>query len=500
MIGQTISHFEILEKLGEGGMGVVYKARDTNLDRLVALKFLMPDLARQVDRTTRFLQEARAASALNHPNIITIHETGEFEGARFIAMEFVRGKSLDDIIGKTGLRVNDALKYAIQIADALAKAHAAGIVHRDLKPGNIMATEEGTIKVLDFGLAKLAEPADAPGQFAATVSMKPAAKTEDGAILGTVAYMSPEQAEAKKVDARSDIFSFGSVFYEMLTGRAPFRRGSKLSTLSAILRDTPHPLTQSPGEVPRDLEKIVLRCLRKDPDRRFQHMDDLKVALLDVKEDSESGQADASLRPAGRSRRRWLVPALSGALVVAGLFLWRWPSRTPRSSDTMIRLTYDSGFTTDAAISADGKLLAYASDRAGKDNLDIYVQQIPGGTPVRLTTNEADDHSPSLSPDGSKVAYRSEREGGGIYVTSVLGGEERLLAKDGDKPRFSPDGKWVAYHIGAPLRPCAIYVVSASGGKPRKLETSLDVHTCMVARRQAPAFSGRAELSPGGFP
>src|ERR1051326_2386053 len=189
MIGQTVSHFQILEKLGEGGMGVVYKARDNQLDRLVALKFLTPDRARQGDRANRFLQEARAASALNHPNIITIHDIGEFEGARFIAMEFVRGKSLDELIGRRGLRLSEALRYAIQIADALAKAHAAGIIHRDLKPANIMVSEDGVVKVLDFGLAKLAEPVEAPGQFGVTVSLRAreAPHTEDGALVGTVA-------------------------------------------------------------------------------------------------------------------------------------------------------------------------------------------------------------------------------------------------------------------------------------------------------------------------
>jgi serine/threonine protein kinase len=351
----------------------VYKARDTQLDRLVALKFLTPDRARQADRANRFLQEARAASALNHPNIITIHEIGEFEGARFIAMEFVRGKSLDELIGRRGLRLGDALRYAIQIADALAKAHAAGIIHRDLKPANVMVSDDGVVKVLDFGLAKLADPADAPGQFAATVSIKAAQHTEDGAILGTVAYMSPEQAEGKKVDARSDIFSFGSMLYEMLTGRAAFHGDSKLSTLSAILRDNPSPLRKVALDAPAEIEKIILRCLRKDPDRRFQHMDDLKVALLEVKEDSESGKLDAvPLPPVPSHGKPWLWVTLVAVLLVAGAGEIWWQQRgeaKPPLTGKLSRLTFDSGLTTDPAISADGKLLAYASDRENRGNI-----------------------------------------------------------------------------------------------------------------------------------
>jgi serine/threonine protein kinase len=219
MIGKTISHHQILEKLGEGRMGVVYKARDTHLDRFVALKILPAEKVADPDRRRRFVQEAKAASALNHPHIVTIHDIDEADGVHFIAMEYVDGKTLDQLIPRHGMRLNEALKVAVQIADALAAAHEAGIVHRDLKPGNLMMTEKGQVKVLDFGLAKLTEKI-LPSAEDATLTAKP--DTEEGKILGTVAYMSPEQAEGKKVDARSDIFSFGSVLYEMVTGRRAF--------------------------------------------------------------------------------------------------------------------------------------------------------------------------------------------------------------------------------------------------------------------------------------
>src|SRR5207244_78231 len=216
MIGRTFQHYEIVETLGRGGMGVVYKARDTHLDRFVAIKVLPPEKVADADRKRRFVQEAKAASALNHPNIVHIYDIAEADGVQFIAMEYVAGKTLGELIGRKGLRLNEALKYAVQIADALAKAHSAGIIHRDLKPSNIMVTENGLVKVLDFGLAKLAETATGEFGETATVRAPEGPNTEEGAIVGTTAYMSPEQAEGKKVDARSDIFSFGSVLYEMI--------------------------------------------------------------------------------------------------------------------------------------------------------------------------------------------------------------------------------------------------------------------------------------------
>jgi eukaryotic-like serine/threonine-protein kinase len=301
MIGQTLSHYQILEKIGEGGMGVVYKVRDTHLDRFVAIKVLPPERIADPERKRRFVQEAKAASALNHPNIVHIYDIDQQDGVDYIAMEYVEGKTLGQLIGRKGLKMNEALKYGVQIADALGRAHAGGIIHRDLKPGNIMVDEHGLVKVLDFGLAKLTEAAP-PDEDESTRTVRPT--TEEGTIVGTVAYMSPEQAEGKRLDARSDIFSFGAVLYEMLSGSRAFQKDSKTSTLAAILTQEPTPLG---GEIPHDVEKVVARCLRKDLARRYQHMDDLKVALEELKEESDSGKL-AARRHGARSQG----PALAG--------------------------------------------------------------------------------------------------------------------------------------------------------------------------------------------
>ncbi len=282
MLGRTLLHYEILEKLGEGGMGSVWKARDKRLNRLVAIKVLLPDKIADAGRKQRFVQEAQAASALNHPNIVVIHDITSADGVEFIVMEYVAGVTLDRRTPRHGMPLGELLDFAIQITDALAKAHSARIVHRDLKPGNILVTGEGRVKLLDFGLAKLVEP-EVIAEDDVTRTVKP--PTGEGVILGTIAYMSPEQAEAKPVDARSDIFSFGAVLYEMATGTRAFHGSSKLSTLSAILHENPKPPGEIARDLPRDLEKIIVRCLRKDPSRRFQDAADLKVALAELKEE-----------------------------------------------------------------------------------------------------------------------------------------------------------------------------------------------------------------------
>jgi predicted Ser/Thr protein kinase len=321
MVGKTISHYQVLEKIGEGGMGVVYKARDTRLSRLVALKVLPPGKIGDTECKRRFVQEAQAASALNHPNIVHIYDIDQQDGVEYIAMEYVAGKTLDQLIPRHGMRLNEALKHSVEIADALTKAHSAGIIHRDLKPSNVMVNAEGRVKVLDFGLAKLTEAAPLE-EDEATLPAKP--RTKEGTIVGTVSYMSPEQAEGKKVDARSDIFSFGSVLYEMVTGRHAFRGDTQVSTLAAIIHKEPESLG---SEVPAELSRIITRCLRKDPERRFQLMKDLKIELAEFKEESDSGKLVAVEVPSRSRKRRFLWPAVAAAaaivLTAAGFFVWQ---------------------------------------------------------------------------------------------------------------------------------------------------------------------------------
>ena len=474
MTGQRIAHYEILEKLGEGGMGEVYKARDTRLNRLAAIKVLAPGKMADPDRRARFIQEAQAASALNHPNIVTIYGIDRDNDLDFIAMEYVDGRTLDQPIGRRGLKLRETLKYSIQIADALSAAHAAGIVHRDLKPRNVMVTSSGLVKVLDFGLAKLMETTAMADDATRTLHAAPV--TEKGAVLGTVSYMSPEQAEGKTVDARSDIFSFGSLLYEMVTGKRAFQGDSKMSTITSILRDEPKSTGQVAAEqVPRDLEKIVARCLRKDVTRRFQHIDDVKVALEELKDESDSGLATAG-GVAPRVERRSMLSPFSVAAVLAlavGMAFW-WHSRNGGSAGAgglkLRQLTEDSGLTTYPAISPDGKLLAYASDRAGNAGLDIWVQQLSrGAQPIRLTKDPADEGMPSFSPDGGQIVYASKKNGGGIYVIPSLGGEQRLLiAGDLSNPRFSPDGQLVATSSYNTFT-SKVIIVPSVGGAPRSL-------------------------------
>ncbi len=470
LIGRSLLHYEITEKIGEGGMGAVYRALDTHLDRPVAVKVLPPQKVADPERKSRFVQEAKAASALRHPNIVVIHDIASDGGLDFIVMEFVEGQSLDQLIGRRGLKLGEALGYAVQIADGLAKAHGAGIVHRDLKPTNVMVTPEGLVKILDFGLAKLTEhsPASAAGPTM-TLDAEGRPLTEEGYIVGTAAYMSPEQAEGQKVDARSDIFSFGSVLYEMLTGRRAFGRDSQMKTLAAVINEEPKPASSAGEAVPGELERVVSRCLRKDPQRRWQTMSDLKVALQDLKEDSESGRLLAPATPRkGKGRLAWIA---AGAIGVAALalivkFVVLKPEGPVKYEITP--LTFDSGFTAFPTLPKEGNLMVFASDRGG-ESLDLWVQHLAGGQPRRLTDDPLNDWFPSFSPDGSQVVFSSGRGGGGIYTIDPLGvSGPRQLVDRGFVPRFSPDGRWIAF-VGVPAslesRLYRMFLLSPKGGE-----------------------------------
>jgi len=478
MIGKTISHYRILDKLGEGGMGVVYKARDTQLDRLVAIKVLPADKVVDPERRLRFAQEAKAASALNHPNIVTIYDIGTTDGDEFIVMEFVAGQTLDRLIPRGGLRVGELLKYAIPVADALARAHAAGIVHRDLKPGNIMISEEGLVKLLDFGLAKLSDLHDAT-DAELTRPMRP--ETEEGSILGTVSYMSPEQAEARRVDARSDIFSFGAVLYEMATGHRAFLGRSKISTLAAILQSDPKPAAQLQSGLPRDLQKIIRRCLRKDPAWRYQSAADLKISLYDLQRETESGEPEAApaAPPSPRPSLRWQrwIAALALGLAIGAVGTWWFASRGERRTafyGPVKPLTTYSGLEHEPALSPDGNQVAFVWDGEKRDNFDIYVRLVQGGAALRLTTDPAEDHAPSWSPDGGRLAFF---RGNAIYIIPALGGVERRLVPfpRGNFPvsplSWSPDGKFLAFSGSEDSSAASIWVVSTESGEPHRVST-----------------------------
>lgn len=337
MIGQELGHYRIEEKLGEGGMGVVYKAHDTHLGRPVAIKVLSPEAMSHPARKQRFVQEARTASSLNHPNILHIYDIDAANGVDFMAMEFVSGKTLDQLFGPDGLPMGEALHYAIQIAAALARAHEAGIVHRDIKPANIMVTAEGLVKVLDFGLAKLTEPLAEIGDSSVTRTTY-GPRTELGAIIGTIQYMSPEQAEGKSVDPRSDIFSFGALLYEMVTGQRPFQGGSPVGILSAILSKEPVPLSEVRTSVPAEIDRIVGRCLRKDQRERFQSMGEVKSALEEAAQALRLSSTVGTPRPqapaAERPRRRrlaWAGAGIAAASILAAVAPWGRMSEVFRS-------------------------------------------------------------------------------------------------------------------------------------------------------------------------
>ncbi|HTZ97889.1 MAG TPA: protein kinase [Terriglobales bacterium] len=433
IVGQTISHYRVVEKLGGGGMGVVYKAEDLDLGRFVALKFLPDDVARNPQALDRFRREARAASALNHPNICTIYEIGRHEDHQFIAMEFLQGVTLKNRIAGRALDMEAMLPVAIGIADGLNAAHAAGIIHRDIKPANIFITQIGHAKILDFGLAKRAGKAASAGSDSVTVSIDSDASqlTTDGSLLGTVAYMSPEQIRAKELDARTDLFSYGAVLYEMATGKPPFEGASTGEVWGAILHQEPVAPSQINPQVPPALESVILKALEKDWSLRYQHASEVRTDLQRLKRDTESGSKPkiALARPQRRSRHAIWAGAslLIAVLVVCAVAIWRRSaSVVPADSSQWVQLTNYTDEIYEPTLSPDGRMLAFLRSINGLAQL--YVKLLPDGEPVQLTHDESNNKlAPTFSPDGSRIAYGTSELNWQTWVVPVLGGQPQLL-------------------------------------------------------------------------
>jgi eukaryotic-like serine/threonine-protein kinase len=474
--GVRLGPYEVLSLVGVGGMGEVYRARDTRLKRDVAVKVLPRNWADDGDRLGRFQREAELLAALNHPNIAAIYGIEEAIGFKALILEMVEGPTLADRLAQGRVPLRDALAITRQLVDALDAAHERGIVHRDLKPANIKVRDDGTVKVLDFGLAKAFEPGNAQSDATTSPTMTSPVMTGVGVILGTAAYMSPEQARAQHVDKRSDIWAFGCVLYDMLVGQPAFPGATVADTIAGILSREPD-WSAVPASMPASMVNLLRRCLDKDRKRRLRDIGDARHEL-------DVAESDADRSPhAASTRLRWMA-ALTGAAIAASVLalsvvLWnRTRAAAPVSSigPTFTRLTRDDRFSLEPALSRDGTLLIYASDRAGDGQLDLWLQRTAGGPPLRLTDDPADDREPDISPDGSVIAFRSNRGSGGIYVMPTLSGDARPVAEDGRRPRFSPDGTHIAYHTGPWLSGAgtraagfAVFTVATTGGQPTRL-------------------------------
>jgi Tol biopolymer transport system component/tRNA A-37 threonylcarbamoyl transferase component Bud32 len=493
--GSELGGFEIVGIIGAGGMGVVYRARDRKLRRDVALKVLPPEFAADAVRMQRFQREAQAVAALNHPNVVTIYAVEESEGTHFLVMELIDGTSLVNMIPPDGLPLTQVLRYALPIADAMVAAHQQSIVHRDLKPANVMIRSDGRVKVLDFGLAKVA-PAVAEHSDGTTELV-----TDSMNVVGTTGYMSPEQAEGKAVDARSDIFSLGVMLYEMASGTRPFKGDSSLAILTSILRDDPPPLTEVKPGLPFDYERIVGRCLAKDPTRRYQTALDVRTELDELSKDLSSGSTSRRAMAAPAPKRLpWLVPVSAMVIVLAlGAAAWRFRGVDPGPAPVPVnfqQLTSQPGGEMFARISPDGQWVVYTGE--GQGNRDIYLQRIGGQLPINLTADSPDDdEQPVFSPDGERIVFRSSRDGGGLFVMGRTGEAVKRISREGFNPDWSPDGKRLVYTTSrTEFRPQnaeqrgRLMLVDIDGGDPR------EIHPGAMMPRWSPdgsrlAFAGR---------
>ncbi|MDP9361723.1 MAG: protein kinase [Acidobacteriota bacterium] len=452
-VGTRLGSYEIVSRIGAGGMGEVWRARDSKIGRDIAVKVLPASFAADADRLQRFEQEARAAGTLDHPNLVTIYELGTHDGAPFIAMELLEGETLRDKIGDAvapsggaTMPVRKAIDYASQIANGLAAAHDKGIIHRDLKPENLFVTRDGRLKILDFGLAKLTSRNDSSGSNEDQTQQR---ETSPGIILGTAGYMSPEQVRGRPVDHRTDIFALGAVLYEMLAGRRAFRRDSAVETMNAILKEDPADLQDVKTPVAPGLERIVRRCVEKAPEERFQSAHDIAFALDAVS--STSSQRPLVEQPSAKWRAKTMTALVAAAIVacvLTGVVAWRAGRRgvvaatPPLTARSFAQLTFelDALFPS---LAPDGKTFAFTSGAVG--SRDISVQRVDGRNAINLTKDSpADDYQPAFSPDGNEIAFRSERDGGGIYVMGATGESVRRLSDIGYNPTWSPDGTQIA--------------------------------------------------------